>query len=319
MALAGLIAAVAGFYFCCELMAKKVLVGLKPASYQHPFDQKAFNSLDKMPGLPLLMRKVNEYGIDRLLRMQIVGGHFKVTPRNFPKLHDAFLETCEILDVTPQPEIYLYRGTGHIATYAVGVEKPMVGVNLEAMEWYSQEELLFALGHQVSRIQGKYIAYQQIADVMPLVKNVINSTTLGLGGLATSGLEVALYNWIIMSRLTGDRAGLLACQDVNVAITALMKLAGLPDDYLNTETIADFQAQAREFTNVNMDSFDQITKIFSFMEYQVPWAVMRAAELLKWVDAGEYERVLQGENAPQPEQATENTEDSADWNFMSSW
>lgn len=300
-------------------MAKKVLVGLKTASYQHPFDQKAFNSLDKMPGLPLLMKKVNEYGVDRLLRMQIVGGQFRVTPRNFPELHDAFLKTCEVLDLVPQPEIYLFRGTGHIETYAVGVEKPIVSVNLEAMEWCSPEELLFVLGHEVARIKGRYIAYQQIALVMPLVKNLINSTTLGLGSLATSGIEVALYNWIIMSRFTGDRAGLLACQDINVAIVALMKLAGLPDDYLNADTIADFQAQAREFTNINLDSFDQITKIFSFMEYQLPWAVMRAAELLKWVDSGEYEKLLQGENAPPPENITENTEDSADWNFMSSW
>jgi hypothetical protein len=115
-------------------MARKVLVGLKTASYQHPFDQKALTSLNKMPGLALLMKKVNEYGIDRLLRMQIMGGEFRVTPRNFPKLHDAFLETCQIIDFSPQPELYLYRGTGYISSYAVGVEKPIVGVNLEAME-----------------------------------------------------------------------------------------------------------------------------------------------------------------------------------------
>lgn len=293
-------------------MARKVLVGLKTASYQHPFDQKALTSLNKMPGLALLMKKVNEYGIDRLLRMQIMGGEFRVTPRNFPKLHDAFLETCQIIDFSPQPELYLYRGTGYISSYAVGVEKPIVGVNLEAMEWYSPDELLFAFGYEVSRIKGGYVAYQQIANVMPLLKTIINSTTLGLGGLATSGLEVALYNWMIMSKFTGDRAGLLACQDVNIAITALMKVGGLPGDYLNADTIADFQAQAREFTNINLDKLDQITKIFSFMEYQFPWAVMRAAELLKWIDSGEYEKLIQGENSAQPQ-------DTADWNFTSSW
>jgi hypothetical protein len=172
--------------------------------------------------------------------------------------------------------------------------------------------LLFAFGYEVSRIKGGYVAYQQIANVMPLLKTIINSTTLGLGGLATSGLEVALYNWMIMSKFTGDRAGLLACQDVDIAITALMKLGGLPGDYLNADTIADFQAQAREFTNINLDKLDQITKIFSFMEYQFPWAVMRAAELLKWIDSGEYEKLIQGENSAQPQ-------DAADWNFTSSW
>ncbi|MCM0590882.1 MAG: M48 family metallopeptidase [Gloeotrichia echinulata DVL01] len=304
-------------------MTRKVFDGLNITSYQHPFDQKALASLNKMPGLPLLLKKVNEYGIDRLLRMQTIGCEFRVTPRNFPKLYDAFVETCQILDLSPQPELYLFRGHGCIESYAIGVEKPMIGVNLEAMEWYSHDELLFAFGYEIARIKGKYIVYQQMANVMPLIKNLISSTTLGFGGLAANGIEVALYNWIMMSRLTTDRAGLLACQNIDVAITSLMKLAGLPSDYLNADTIADFQTQAREFSNINLDNLDQITKIFSFMEYRFPWSVMRAAELLKWVDSGEYEKLMQAENysepKDEPKDAVENTEDSADWNFMSSW
>ena len=44
---------------------KKVLLGLKSESYEHPFDRKALASLEKMPGVSLLLKKVNEYGIDR--------------------------------------------------------------------------------------------------------------------------------------------------------------------------------------------------------------------------------------------------------------
>ncbi|MBE9004593.1 M48 family metallopeptidase [Fortiea sp. LEGE XX443] len=300
-------------------MTRRVFVGLNTASFQHPFDQKSLVALNKMPGLPLLLKKLNEYGIDRLLRMQIIGGEFRVTSQNFPKLHDAFTESCQILDLTPKPELYLFRGTGHIQTNAVGVEKPMVSVNLEAMEWYSQDELLFAFGYEISRIKGKYIAYQQMANVIPLLKNIINSTTFGLGGLAAGGIEVALYNWMIMSRFTGDRAGLLACQDINVAITALMKLAGLPTEYLNADTIADFQAQAREFSTITLDNLDQVTKIFSFMEYRFPWAVMRTSELLKWVDSGEYEKLMQAENIEPTADSAENPADSEDWQFMTSW
>jgi len=300
-------------------MEKRVFVGINTVSFQHPFDQKALAALNKMPGLPLVLKKVNEYGIDRLLRMQIIGGEFRVTPQNFPKLDDAFAESCEILDLTPKPELYLFRGTGHIQTNAVGVEKPMVSVNLEAMEWYEHEELLFAFGCEIARIKGKYIAYQQMANVMPLLKNIINTTTFGLGGLAAGGIEVALSNWIMMSKFTGDRAGLLACQDINVAITALMKLAGLPSEYLNANTIADFQSQAREFSTITFDNLDQVTKIFSFMEYKFPWAVMRTSELLKWVDSGEYEKFMQAENIEHTETPGENIADSEDWQFMSSW
>lgn len=115
-------------------MTRKLLTGLSSQAYEHPFDRKALASLQNMPGVSLLLKKVNEYGIDRLLRLQSLGSEIRISPRNFPQLHQTFVETCQILDVTPLPELYLFQGTGHIKTYIVGVEKPLVGINLDAME-----------------------------------------------------------------------------------------------------------------------------------------------------------------------------------------
>lgn len=308
-------------------MTRKILHHLRAEDYQHPSDRKALATLEKTPGLSLLLKKISEYGIDRLLRLQTLGNEFQVTPRNFPKLHDAFIEACQVLDVSPLPELYLYRGTGHITTYAIGVEKPLIGVNLEAMEWLSHEELLFTLGHELSRIEGRYLAYQQLALVMPLLKGLISSTTLGLGGLAANGIEVALYNWIIMTKFTADRAGLLACQDRNIAITTLMKLGGLPNEYLTPEVIQDFLDQARKFNVQELDRLDQVTKIFSFMEHRFPWMIMRASELLKWVDAGMYDQCVQSDYSGQSEikeQTDEpdeprKPENPEDWDFLGSW
>lgn len=298
-------------------MTRKKFPGLKTEVYEHPFDHKALVSLEKTPILPQLLKKINEYGIDRLLRMQTTGSEFLVTQRNFPTLFDAFAETCQILDISPTPDLFLFRGTGYIKTYVIGVEKPLVGINLEGMEWLSYEELLFLFGHEVARIKGKYLAYQQMANVMPVVKNLISSTTFGMGGLAANGVEIALYNWIVMAKFTGDRAGLLACQNVDTAITALMKLGGLPQEYLNQDTINDFQQQARNFVFTNLDSLNQFAKTFSFMEYQLPWTVMRASELLKWVESGNYDNLLQGKEINNP--TTDNQDNEEEWNFLSGW
>lgn len=300
-----------------KLMTRKKFTGLKTEFYEHPFDHKALVTLERTPVLPMLLKKINEYGIDKLLRMQTTGSEFKVTPRNFPNLHNAFEEACNILDVVPIPELFLFRGTGYIKAYAIGVEKPVVGINLEGMEWLSHDELLFVFGHEVARIKGKYLAYQQMAHVMPAVKNLISTTTLGMGGIAANGLEIALYNWMMMAKFTADRAGLLACQDQDVAITALMKLGGLPQEYLNEDTINDFVLQARAFEFNNLDSLGQFAKTFSFMEHLLPWMVMRASEVLKWVESGDYENLLQGK-APDTQQA-ENQQDDEDWNFLTAW
>ncbi|WP_138499502.1 M48 family metallopeptidase [Nostoc sp. PA-18-2419] len=301
-------------------MTRKILTGLSSQTYEHPFDRKALASLQNMPGVSLLLKKINEYGIDRLLRLQCLGSEIRITPRNFPQLHQTFVETCQILDVTPLPELYLFRGTGHINTYIVGVEKPIVGINLDAMEWLGTEELLYILGHEVARIKSQHMVYHQMAIMMPTLKNLLSSTTLGVGGLVASGMELALYNWRMMAKFTTDRAGLLACQDIEVATTALMKLAGLPEEYLTPAVIEDFVTQAREFASHNLDTVDRVTKILSYTESGLSWVVMRTGELLKWVDSGEYENIVQQKNLNTLEQKQGNTpEETEGWNFLTSW
>ena len=299
-------------------MTKKILTGLSSQTYEHPFDKKALASLQNMPGLSPLLKKVNEYGIDRLLRLQSIASEIRVTPRNFPQLYQPLLEACQILDVTTIPELYLFRGTGHIRTYIIGVEKPIVGINIEAMEWLNYDELLFIFGYEIARIKSQHIIYHQISIVMPVLKIWISSTTLGLGGLIASGVELALYNWVMMAKFTADRAGLLACQDIDVATTALMKLAGLPEEYLTPHVIEDFLVQSREFAANSVDGLDQVTKILSYSDSNLSWLVMRTGELLKWVDSGEYNHVLQGENV-NTSKGEEEGDEKEGWNFLTSW
>ncbi|MEH1830815.1 MAG: M48 family metallopeptidase [Nostoc sp.] len=304
-------------------MTRKLLTGLSSAAYEHPFDRKALASLQNMPGVSLLLKKINEYGIDRLLRLQSLGSEIRISPRNFPQLHQTFIETCQILDVAPLPDLYLFRGTGHIQTYIIGVEKPLVGINLDAMEWLDADELLYIFGHEVARIKSQHMVYHQMAIVMPTLKNLLSSSTLGVGGLVASGMELGLYNWRMMAKFTADRAGLLACQDINVATTTLMKLAGLPEEYLTTAVIEDFLLQAREFASNSFDTVDKVTKILSYTELGLSWVVMRAGELLKWVDSGEYENVIQLKNFKTPdepeEKEGETPEEKEGWNFLTSW
>ncbi|BDI17296.1 hypothetical protein ANSO36C_30980 [Nostoc cf. commune SO-36] len=276
-----------------------------------------------MPGASLLLKKVNEYGIDHLLRLQSLGSEIRISSRNFPELHQAFVETCQILDVALLPELYLFRGRGNIETYIVGIEKPLVGINLDAMEWLDTNELLYIFGHEVARIKSQQMGYHQMAIVMPTLKNLLSSTTLGVGGLVASGMERGLYNWRMMARFTADRAGLLACQDIDVATTTLMKLAGLPDEYLTTAVIEDFLIQARELASNSFDTVNKVTKILSYTESELSWVVMRAGELLKWVDSGEYDNLIQQTNLKTPEEPEETEgktpEEKEGWNFLTSW
>jgi hypothetical protein len=71
-------------------------------------------------------------------------------------------------------------------------------------------------------------------------------------------------------------------------------------DSVNTE---DFLAQAREFESFDSDKLDWIAKILSGMGQSHPWTVMRASELLRWIDSAAYEKVLAAPaagGAPEP-------------------
>jgi hypothetical protein len=97
-----------------------------------------------------------------------------------------------------------------------------------------------------------------------------------------------------------------------------MKLAGLPEEYLTPNVIEDFLIQSREFASSSVDNLDQVTKILSYSESSLSWLVMRTGELLKWVDSGAYNHVLQGENVNTPEEEEEGDEKEG-WNFLTSW
>src|SRR5207253_6079890 len=69
--------------------------------------------------------------------------------------------------------------------------------------------------------------------------------SLGFGEWLSAPLQLALMHWQRMSEFTADRAGLLACQDADVAIRTMMKLAGLPQKYFKDINTQDFIEQAR--------------------------------------------------------------------------
>ena len=291
---------------------RQTLTGLSSQSYEHPFDRQTLISLEKMPGVSLFFKKINEYGIDRLLGFKFNAICMKVNERNFPDLYQAFTEASQIIDVAPVPELYLIHGTGYIKTLTIGAHQPMVIINMDGLESLSYEELLYVFGHELGHIKSKHLLYHQTALILPGLGKVIANSTLGLGGLATNGVELALYQWVMMAKLTSDRAGLLACQNINVAVSALIKQAGLPGKYINESVVSEFIAQARDFSSYNLDRLDKLTKMFSFMEPRHPWTTLRAAELLKWIDSGEYTTLISGT-------MPEEKEEAGEWAFLNSW
>lgn len=269
---------------------KQILMGLNPKEYEHPFDKKALNALEGTPGLEVLVRKFNQYGIEKLMKIQYTGSNIKVNQDNFPHLFKALVTVCDVISYRPIPDLYV--NLGFINAWTIGVDNPLIVLTSGCVGLLSYDELLFVLGHEVGHIKSRHILYHQMALILPILGNLIGSATLGIGGLISSGFQIALLNWQRKSEFTADRAGLLACQNVNAATTAMMKIAGAPPRYYSSLKPSDFEKQAKEFEEFDLNNYDKVAKAASVMFADHPWTVMRGHALYKWIESGDYDKIL---------------------------
>lgn len=300
------------------MVSIRKIEGLDPLEYQHPADRKALLSLEKTPGLDFLVKKFYELGFEMLLRTEFTGSNLEVTDRAFPKIYEIFEEACETLDLDPviEPQLYfrwndyfriLDFPTNNLQGITVGVSKPIVAISAEAIENFNDAELLFLIGCEVGRIKSKQVLYEDIARLLPVASSAISTVTFGFGGLSasiTGGLQIALNQWLRMADYTADRAGLLACQNVEVAMTALAKMAGLPQKYFDSFDVHEFIRQAAEFEGMGEGIYNKTLRIISLVQRDQAFVIARAHELKKWVDSGEYQDVIDRKAKVQPPQAT---------------
>lgn len=213
----------------------KKIEGLNPREYEHPLDRKALDAVQKVRGLDAVTRAINDYGLERFLRLEFVGSNLRVTEHSLPDIYGVFKDTCKILNLGKLPELYV-RGndffrtlpfpTNNLQGITVGVKNPVVVISSECVENFSGSELLFVLGCEIGRIKSQHLLYQDMSYLLPLLSRIIGI------GVAVDLLALVLVQWLRMADYTADRAGLLACQDKDVAMMAMAKMAGLPKNIL---------------------------------------------------------------------------------------
>jgi len=274
---------------------KKTLAGLHPSEYEHPWDRTALKRLESIPGLPKLTKKVFELSTEKVYRIQNVGSYLKITRTNIARVHNLLAEACAILDIHKIPELFV-KWDHSVGGYTSGVTDPFIVLHSGAIDLLEDDELMFVLGHELGHIKSKHVLYRQLAFLFPSLIEGFSQATLGIAGIAGTGVELALMNWVRMAEFTCDRAGLLACQDVEPCIKAMVKLSGLPATYNVSDFKDSFLEQAKEFEDLDFDTLNQAYKLLSIKDQTHPWTVMRGSQFVKWIDSGEYANILENDN-----------------------
>lgn len=272
------------------------LQGLSVEEFRHPNDARATDALKKIPGLEKVLAKLLEYGLERLYYVDNVASNLRVTPRMFGRMHRSLTWASKILDV-PEPEMYVTVDPVPSA-FTYGHTKPFITVTSGLVDMLSDEELFFAIGHEVGHIKAGHVLYGMMARNIAAVVSLLGQATLGLGALLGQGLVIALYEWYRCAELTADRAALLCVQDIEPARMAFMKLAGGTTRLAGEMDRDEFLRQVAEYQEVDRSMLDKAYKVLLTLYRTHPFSMERAQVLNAWYADGYDELMAQHTSRP---------------------
>ena len=266
---------------------KQKLINLQSSEYEHPFDKAALERLRSLKGFDTVVNFVLNWTTIKWRIVELCGSNFHVTKESCPELYSLVQQTIETLDIDRMPQIYT-QWSYNVNAYTTGYKNDTILVLFTgAADLMSDAELTFITGHEAGHIKSGHVLYHVMGQVFA---NIVSQSILA--GSLLGPIQIALQYWNRMSEFTADRAGLLACQNLDAALSATMKMAGIPKRYFNTADPHIFAKQAQEFMSQYGDTANTIIRNISILDDSHPWTVMRAYELIKWVESGDYQKLL---------------------------
>ncbi|MGH7528657.1 MAG: M48 family metallopeptidase, partial [Gemmatimonadales bacterium] len=246
-----------------------------------------------VPGVDEVIRKVLALlGGERGVRLLFLGNAVRVGPAQFPRLWHLHTEVCATFDWPGVPELYISQ-TPFFNAGAYGIDKPFIVIHSAAIELLDDDELRVLLAHELGHVISGHALYRTIAAILALISLGALPT---LAGLAVLPVRLAFLEWSRKAELSADRAGLLGGQDIVVAQRVDMKMAGggRGEAFAGQLNVDAFMQQAHEYA-ASGEGLDVVYKVLSTLALTHPMHTVRAAELQRWVAAGDYERILRGE------------------------
>lgn len=274
-------------------MGKVKLSKISSQSFEHEADRKALEALRKTVGFDRLIKALASMTTDKLFGVISNSSYVRVGPKQVPSLWKLYAEVCDTLDETPPP--FFLANSAHINAFTAGAQEPAIVVTSALVDCMSDAEIQAVIGHELGHWLAGHNLYRMVAESIHRLVVFVGQAAFGLGPLLKLGIVPALMYWYRCAELTADRAGLLAVQDLDTILSVEMKLsAGAAGRFSKELDVASFMQQAKDVA-IEEDQWSNIQRALIEMELTHPWPVVRAREIEKWVKAGEYGRILEGD------------------------
>jgi Zn-dependent protease with chaperone function len=265
------------------------LHGISPHAYQHPADRAATAALNRVPYLDAVVRKLIGLGYERALRAVSLGGSVRLGDQQLPHIWVLHRQVFNTLDIDGVPDLYLTQFPLANA-YTIGSDKPIVVLNSELVRLLDADGQRAVLAHEAAHVHSDHVLYQ--TALLILLRLGSPGRIPLLAGLPLLAIRLALLEWFRAAELSCDRASALVTRDPQAVCRTLMTLsAGAASEQLNLDA---FIKQGMEYEEGGT-GVERITKLLQDLNVTHPLPVRRVRELLDWVRAGDYDRIVDGD------------------------
>ncbi|MER6048889.1 M48 family metallopeptidase [Streptomyces sp. NPDC001793] len=278
--------------------------GISSRSYEHPADRSALVALRKLSGFDTVFKTLSGLLPERSLRLLFLSDSVRVGDQQFAHLHAMLRDACYILDLEKVPPMYVNQDPQPNAM-CIGLDEPIIVVTTGLVELLDEEEMRAVIGHEVGHALSGHAVYRTI--LLFLTNLATKVAWIPLGNVAVMAIVTALREWFRKSELSADRAGLLVGQDLQASMRGLMKLAG--GNHLHEMNVDAFLKQAEEYESGG-DLRDSVLKILNVLPRSHPFTTVRAAELKKWSESRDYQRIMDGHYSRRDEDKDASVSDS---------
>jgi Zn-dependent protease with chaperone function len=233
-----------------------------------------------------VIKRLVDIGHERRLRQLLVANAVEVSDKQVPQLWDKHCATAAALSVNV-PDLFVTQAPLANAL-AVGAKRPMIVLFSGLVRDYTSEEVDSVLGHEMGHVLCEHNYYQTGAQLLAMLLR--SGGLVGPAGLPVRAMYMVLLEWSRMAELSADRASALVVGDPRVTCQMLMRMAGGALDGMSLDA---FLAQAARYEEED-DLLARWSRAWVEVYVTHPFAVRRAQELMRWVAAGEYDRIRDG-------------------------
>jgi Zn-dependent protease with chaperone function len=265
---------------------------ISPKAYEHPADRAATASLQSIPYLDRVVRKLIELGYERALRQAYLGASVRLGEDQLPSLWRLHNRAYATLDLEPVPDLYLsqvlYTPAGASTlpnAVTFGASRPIIVLQSGLVSLLDDGALYAVLAHEAGHVLSDHALYATALAI------IIQLGRLPGIPIPLMPLRAALLEWYRSAELTCDRAAALVTRDPQSVCRLLMVMAaGAEAEKLDLDV---FTKQGLDYREKG-SSLERLSRLLLDLRVTHPMPVRRIHELTQWVQSGEYDRIVGG-------------------------